>query len=92
MRFSMEVGGDAQKYQLDYSFNQLLGSLEIKVNDELVKRAVRLFSGPARETFHLDIGEQEKLFVRIEKETQRLFRQRNRVFVNDRLVKTFEGV
>jgi hypothetical protein len=92
MKYSLEVGGDTEKFLLQYEFRELWGSMIIKVDNREVKRSVRLFGGPKTEAYDLALGKNEMVNVRIERERRFLFGQRNRVFVNDRLVKLFEGV
>ena len=36
VRFAIEIG-DAEKHRLEYNFNQLLGSLVIKVNEKPIR-------------------------------------------------------
>jgi hypothetical protein len=91
MKFSLELG-HLETHRLEFSFNQLLGRKVIKVNDLEVLRDVRLFSEPLRETHTLEIGEKEKLQVRIEKERKLLIGQKYKVFLNDRLIRLYEGV
>lgn len=91
MKFSLEIG-ETEKHTIEYEFNQLLGTLTIKVDNEPVKRHVRLFDEPVKELHQFVIGGQEKFAVKIEKERKLLFGQKNRVFINDRLVKYCEGV
>lgn len=91
MRFCLEVG-EAERHLVEYAFNQLLGQLWIRVNQQPVKHNVRLFDEPLTETHTLEIGKTERITVRIEKERKLLFGQRCRVFVNNRLYKCFEGV
>lgn len=91
MRFCIEVG-EVEKHQVEFNFNQLLGQMVIKVNRKEVKRGVRLFNEPLRETHTIPVGEGERLMVRIEKERKQLIGQRCRVFLNDRLYKYYEGV
>jgi hypothetical protein len=90
MKFSLEIG-EAEKHTVQYEFNQLLGVLTIKVNDKPVKKHVRLFDEPIKELHVFVVGTAEKMAVKIEKERKLLFGQKNRVFVNDRLVKYCEG-
>jgi hypothetical protein len=92
MKYALEVGGDIEKYMLEYAFNPFLGKLVIKVNDKPLKTRTRLLNEPATEVHDLSLGQQEKISVRIEKERKFLLGQKNRVFVNDRLVKTFVGI
>jgi len=91
MKFSLEIG-EIEKHTVEYEFNQLLGTLIIKVNDQQVKKHVRLFDEPVKELHVFVVGNQEKYDVKIEKERKFLFGQRNRVFVNDRFVEKWEGV
>ena len=91
MTFSVEIG-DREKHTLKYKFNQLLGYLSIKVNGQSVKQRVRLFDEPIKEQHSFVVGQNEKLDVKIEKERKLLFGQKNRVFVNGRLAKYYEGV
>jgi hypothetical protein len=91
MKFSLEIG-TVEKHTIQYEFNQLLGTLTIKVNNQPVKKHRRLFDEPLKELHVFMVGVQETLAVKIEKERKLLFGQRNRVFVNDRLVKYCEGV
>lgn len=91
MKFTLQIG-DIEKHTVQYEFNQLFGSLVIKVNDQPIKKHRRLFDEPVKELHVFMVGIQEKLAVKIEKERKLLFGQKNRVFVNDRLVKYCEGV
>jgi len=91
VRFAVEIG-DAEKHRLEYNFNQLLGSLEIKVNEKPIKKSVRLLNEPVLEVHDFVVGDQEKSSVRIEKERMPLVGCRNRLYVNNRLVRVFSGV
>jgi hypothetical protein len=91
MKFCLEVG-ETERNLIEYAFNQLLGQLCIRVNQHEVKSNVRLFDEPLTETHTLEVGRQERLTVRIEKERKLLFGQRCRVYVNNRLLKCYEGV
>lgn len=91
MKFCLEVG-ELEKNRVEFDFDQLLGQLVIKVNHQEVKRAVRLFNEPVKETHTLQLGEQERTLVRIEKQRKQLFGQKCSVFVNERLYKCYEGV
>ena len=90
MKFSIEVG-EKERHRLEYCFNQLLGSMVIKVNDKPIKKSVRLVNEPVLEVHVVVVGKNEKSTVRIEKERKPLMGHRNRLFVNNRLVKVFEG-
>ena len=91
MKFCLEVG-ELERHTIEFDFNQLLGELRICVNRQEVKRNVRLFDEPLTETHTLQVGQAERLTVRIEKERKLLFGQKCRVFLNDRLFKCYEGV
>jgi len=91
MKFTLEIG-EVEKHIIHYEFNQLLGTLTIKVNNKPIKKHVRLFDEPLKELHVFVVGMQEKFAVKIEKERKLLFGQKNRVFINDRLVKYCEGV
>ncbi len=91
MKFCLEVG-EVEKHLVEFEFNQLLGQLVIKVNKREVKRNVRLFNEPVREDHVLQVGDGERVSVRIEKERRQLFGNKCRVFLNDRLYRLYEGV
>ena len=91
MKFAIEIG-DTEKHHLEYHFNQLLGRLVIKVNNRPIKRLVRLLNEPILEVFAFRVGEHEKSHVRIEKERKPLLGCRNRLYVNNRLLRVFDGV
>ena len=91
MKFAIEIG-DTEKHRLEYHFNQLLGSLVIKVNERPIKKAVRLINEPILEIHDFVVGDQEKSSVRIEKERMPLVGCRNRLYVNNRLLRVFSGL
>ena len=91
MKFAIEIG-DTEKHRLEYNFNQLMGSLVIKVNDQPVKKSLRLINEPVLEVHAFVVGNHEKSAVRIEKERKQLLGCKNRLYVNNRLVKVFSGV
>ncbi len=86
MRFNLEIG-EAEKHVVEFNFDQLLGQLVIKVNKQEIKRSVRLFNEPVKETHTLRVGDGEGVIVRIEKERKLLFGQKYRVFLNDRAMR-----
>jgi hypothetical protein len=90
VKFVIEIG-DAEKHRLEYNFNQLLGSLLIKVNEKPIKKARRLINEPILEVHAFAVGEQEKSDIRIEKERKPLIGSKHRLYVNNRLVKVFSG-
>ena len=91
MKFTLEVG-EVEKHTIDFSFNQLLGQLVIKVNKREVRRDSWLLDEPVRETHLVELGGDENITVRIEKERRQLVGNRCCVFLNDRLYKYYEGI
>jgi hypothetical protein len=91
MTFALVIG-ETEKNLLEFRFNQLLGKTEIKVNDKLVKQSTRLFSEPLQERHELEVGQNERHTVFIEKQRKLLFGQKYLVYVNQRLVKLIHGV
>jgi hypothetical protein len=91
VKFAIEIG-DTEKHRLEYDFNQLLGRLVIKVNERPIKQSVRLLNEPILEVFAFPVGDHEKSDVRIEKERKPLFGCRNRLYINNRLLRVFDGV
>ena len=91
MKFCMEVG-EIEKNLVEFSFDQLLGQLVIKVNRKEVRRRTRLFNEPMAETHTVAVGDGERLIMRFEKERISTFSQKCRVYLNDRLYKYYEGV
>lgn len=71
MKFVIEIG-DTEKHRLEYNFNQLLGTLLVKVNEKPVKKSLRLIDEQALEVNVFVVGEQEKSTVRIERQRKPL--------------------
>ena len=90
MRFCLEVG-TVERHLVEYTFSQLLGQLQIRVDNKEVKSSVRFINEPLTEIHTIQIGKDERIDVRLEKERISTFSQKCRVFVNDRLYKCFEG-
>ena len=91
VKFSFDLG-QVEKHRLEYSFNQLLGRLDIKVNSQPVRQSVRLFNEPVLEVFDFHVGHIERSSVRIEKHRRPLFGHCNRLFVNNRLMRVYQGM
>jgi hypothetical protein len=89
MKFTLEVGS-ADKHLVDYNFNQLFGSLVIRVDDQPIYKSQRLINEPVREVHHFVIDGAEKSDVRIEKRRKPLFGHRNTVYVNDRITRVID--
>jgi hypothetical protein len=84
MKFKIEVG-EIEKHVVEFSFNQLIGHLEILVDDKPVVQTRRLMNEPISEVYDLLVGEKEKVAVRIEKRRKQLVGHRRRVWINNRL-------
>jgi hypothetical protein len=91
VKFAIEVG-EVEKHRLEYNFNQLLGRLDIRVNNQPVRQFVRLFNEPVLEVFAFDVGHLERSSVRIEKHRKQLFGHCSRVFVDNRLTQVHTGM
>lgn len=95
MDFSLEIG-ETEKHLLEFHFNQTVGDLLIKVDGHPVVKDFRMFSLGLVKTYAFEVPGKEPLSVKIEKRRPLLlagFRpQKYRVFVNNRLVKSYEGM
>lgn len=91
MKYAIEIG-ETEKHRLEYHFNQLLGTLLIKVNEKPIRKSVRLLNEPVLEVHDFVVGDQEKSSVRIEKERKALVGCTNRLYINNRLVRVFNGL
>ncbi len=91
MKFKIEVG-EIEKHQVEFNHNQLMGCLMIKVDKQPVVRVTRLLNEPVQEVYHFMVGQMERTEVRIEKLRKQLFGSRNSVYVDNRLVRIFEGI
>jgi Fas apoptotic inhibitory molecule (FAIM1) len=89
MRFTVEVG-EMEKHLVEYNFNQLQGKLVIRVDDQPVVKATRVFNEPVHEVYQFVIDGMEKSAVRIEKRRKPLFGHSNLVYVNDRLTRVVD--
>lgn len=94
MNFSFVVGVNEQ-HRIDFSFDQFIGNLEIKVDGQTAITDFRMFSLSLTKRYELTVGVNEKHHVAIEKE-RKLFLaglrpQQYRVFIDGQLVQTHEG-
>ena len=94
MNFSFTVGNQEQ-HRIDFSFDQFIGKLEIKVDGQTAINDFRVFSLKLTKRYELSVGVNEKHHVVIEKR-RKLFLagvrpQQYRVFVDGQLVQTYEG-
>ena len=91
VKFNFEVG-EAEKHRIECEFNQLLGRLVIKSGQQVLKRRVRWFNEPVRETELFQVDAVEPLRIRIEKQRGSLFGCKWLVYLNERLFACYEGV
>jgi len=94
MQFSFRVGVSEQ-HQVDFSFDQFVGNLEIKVDGQTAVKDFRMFSLSLTKRYELTVGVQEQHHVIIEKK-RKLFLaglrpMTYRIFIDGQLVQTYEG-
>ena len=94
MQFSFTVGMNEQ-HRVDFSFDQFIGNLEIKVDGKTAIKDFRLASLKLTKRYEFIVGVNEKHQVAIEK-TRKVFLaglrpQRYRVFIDGQLVQTYHG-
>jgi hypothetical protein len=88
------VGAD-ERHQVDFSFDQFMGNLEIKVDGQQVIKDFRILSMTLTKRYEFTVGDREKHEVAIEKR-RKLFLaglrpQHYRIFIDGQLVETHEG-
>jgi hypothetical protein len=94
MQFSFRVGVSEQ-HQVDFSFDQFIGNLEIRVDGQPLVKDFRLLSLKLTKRYEFEVGAQERHQIAIEKK-RKLFLaglrpQQYRVFIDGQLVQTYEG-
>jgi len=94
MQFSFTVGVN-EPHQIDFSFDQVIGNLEIKVDGQTAIKDFRFASLKLTKRYELMVGVNEKHHVAIEKR-RKLFLaglrpQQYRIFIDGHLVQTYEG-
>jgi hypothetical protein len=94
VQFSFIVGIQEQ-HQIDFSFDQVIGKLEIRVDGEPLVKDFRLLSLRLTKRYEFTVGLQEQHHLAIEKKRKLFlagFRpQQYRVFIDGQLVQTHEG-
>ncbi|HUA68717.1 MAG TPA: hypothetical protein VMA13_09230 [Candidatus Saccharimonadales bacterium] len=90
MKFSFEVG-EVEKHRVEFSFNQLCGTLQIRVDEKPIYQTTRLLNEPLNEVFDFMVGNNERCPVRIEKRRKPLFGSRSVLYVNHRLTRVIDG-
>ena len=94
MQFSFTVGINEQ-HRVDFSFDQFIGNLEIKVDGQTVLKDFRFASLKLTKRYDFVVGVNEKHHISIEKK-RKLFLaglrpQQYRVCIDGQLVQTYEG-
>jgi hypothetical protein len=94
MKFSFLVGIQEQ-HQVDFSFDQVIGNLEIRVDGQPLVKDFRMLSLKLTKRYEFTVGVQEQHHIAIEKRRKLFlagFRpQQYRIFVDGQLVQTHEG-
>jgi hypothetical protein len=94
MQFSFTVG-TSEQHRVDFSFDQFVGNLEIKVDGQPALKDFRMFSLSLTKRYEFDVGVDEKHHILIEHK-RKLFLagvrpQQYRIFIDGQLVQTYEG-
>jgi len=94
MKFSFRVGVQEQ-HQVDFSFDQFIGNLEIRVDGQPIVKDFRMLSLTLTKRYEFTVGSHEQHHIAIEKK-RKLFLaglrpQQYRVFIDGQLVQTHEG-
>ena len=94
MQFSFIVGTNEQ-HQVDFSFDQMIGNVEIRVDGQPVVKDFRMLSLSLTKRYELTVGNQERHQIVIEKK-RKLFLaglrpQKYRVFIDGTLAQAYEG-
>jgi len=94
VKFSFRVGINEQ-HQVDFSFDQFGGQLEIKADGRPVVKDFRMLSLKLTKRYEFTVGTQEQHHIAIEKKRKLLlagFRpQQYRIYIDGQLVQTYEG-
>ena len=94
MQFSFRVGIQ-EPHQVDFSFDQFAGNLEIRVDGEPLVKDFRMLSLRLTKRYEFTVGSREIHQIAIEKK-RKLFLaglrpQRYRIFIDGQLAQTYEG-
>jgi hypothetical protein len=94
VQFSFRVGTQEQ-HQVDFSFDQFAGKLEIRVDGQPLVKDFRMLSLRLTKRYEFTVGTQEFHQIAIEKK-RRLFLagfrpQQYRIFIDGQLAQTYEG-
>ena len=94
MQFSFLVGVQ-ERHRVDFSFDQFIGNLEIKVDGQPLVKDFRMLSLRLTKRYEFTVGAHEQHHVAIEHK-RKLFLaglrpQQYRIYVDRQLVQTYEG-
>jgi len=94
VQFSFRVGIQ-EPHQVDFSFDQFAGNLEIRVDGEPLVKDFRMLSLRLTKRYEFTVGSREIHQIAIEKKRKLFlagFRpQRYRIFIDGQLAQTYEG-
>jgi len=94
MKFSFQVGTQEQ-HQVDFSFDQFAGNLEIRVDGQPLVKDFQMLSLRLTKRYEFTVGSQEIHQIVIEKKRKLFlagFRpQRYRIFIDGQLAQTYQG-
>jgi hypothetical protein len=94
MKFSFQVGTQ-EPHQVDFSFDQFAGNLEIRIDGQPLVKDFRMLSLRLTKRYEFTVGSTELHQIAIEKKRKLFlagFRpQRYRIFIDGQLAQTYEG-
>ncbi|HYT48813.1 MAG TPA: hypothetical protein VEL78_00375 [Pyrinomonadaceae bacterium] len=94
MQFSFIVGAQ-EKHQVDFSFDQFIGNVEIRIDGQPAIKDFRMLSLSLTKRYEFSVGINERHHVAIEKKRKLFlagFRpQQYRILIDGQLVQTYEG-
>jgi len=94
MKFSFMVGVHEQ-HRVDFSFDQIIGNLEILVDGTALVKDFRMLSLRLTKRYEFTVGAQEQHHIAIEKRRRLLLAgfqpQKYSIFIDGQLVQTYEG-
>ena len=94
MQFSFRIGTQ-EPHQVDFSFDQFAGNLEIRVDGQPLVKDFRMLSLRLTKRYEFTVGSREIHQIAIEKKRKLFlagFRpQRYRIFIDGQLAQTYEG-
>jgi hypothetical protein len=94
VQFSFRVGTQ-EPHQVDFSFDQFAGNLEIRVDGQPLVKDFRMLSLRLTKRYEFTVGSREIHQIAIEKKRKLFlagFRpQRYRIFIDGQLAQTYEG-